>query len=463
MLNPSSTKAPTGLNADQDGAQLLRKLAIAIFGAAFVLAVSLMLMGLEMRPSVFLAMIVAVAMLLLLRAGHLNAAAYALCWGLLLAAGVAVFMFGIRATGGLLIPLAIMTGGWLLGRGPAIFLAVAGSLLSVLGYYRHVGAPLSAMPPITFADVLGHFAIFLVGAMMAGAMATTLRRQYDKVNALAIDLQESNANLEDRVVERSVQLASMQQKVMDTEKLTSLGAMVAGISHELNTPLGNALTVSTALEAQVHQLKQCVESGQLSRADMTKFLTDAGDMAHLTTQSITRAAELVASFKQVAVDQTSEQRRSFQLDQVIADNIAALRPSVGRSDVEISVNVPDGITCDTYPGPLGQVVTNLVQNALVHGLDGHSQGRVEVLAFVQGNQVHLVVTDNGCGMEPQVFARVFEPFFTTRLGKGGSGLGLALSHRIATSVLGGQLTVRSQLGQGSAFTLTFPKRLSGSL
>lgn len=241
-------------------------------------------------------------------------------------------------------------------------------------------------------------------------MAATLRRQLITVNALATGLQEANAKLEERVAERSAQLASMQLKVMETEKLTSLGAMVAGISHELNTPLGNALTVSTTLEASVQGLAQRVE-----------------------TATLTRSAALETSFKQIAVDQTSEQRRHFQLNQVVSDNIAALRPSIRNPGIVIETNVAHGIACDSYPGPLGQVLTKLMQNAVLHGFEGRTLGRVEVSATVQGATVHLDVTDTGAGMEPQVQARVFEPFFTTRLGKGGSGLGLSVSLRIARS------------------------------
>jgi signal transduction histidine kinase len=255
----------------------------------------------------------------------------------------------------------------------------------------------------------------------------------------------------------------MQQKLLDTEKLTSLGAMVAGISHELNTPLGNALTLSTTLEAQVSSLTQRMESGKLTRSDMTEFLTGAAAMTQLATQSVTRASDLVNSFKQVALEQTAQQRHNFQLDHVVAESVAVLRPSLERVNAVVTLDVAEGINCESYPGPLGQVVSCLLHNALVHGLDGKVQGRVKVSAVVQADLVRLEVSDNGRGMEPKVLARVFEPFFTTQLGKGGSGLGLTLSHRIATTVLNGSLTVHSQLGEGSTFTLTFPMRSPGAI
>ena len=441
----------------------MHKLGASLLGVALVLFFGLYLANLGTRPSVILGILVGVIMLVLVRAGRLVAAAHVLCWGLLISGGVGVYMFGLRSTGALVIPLAIMSAGWLLGRTSAVSLAVVGSSLSVWVYVEHMQGQVRDIPQIGLNDTMAHVAIFSVTAILAAAMAATLRIQFGKVNALAKGLQDANATLEQRVAERSAQLASMQQKVMDTEKLTSLGSMVAGISHELNTPLGNALTVSTTMEAQVRTLSQRVEAGKLTRSDLSEFLASAADMSALTTQSITRAAGLVTSFKQIAVDQTSEQRRSFQLHQVVADNVAALRPSIRNAGIAIGVNIAAGIACDSYPGPLGQVVTNLLQNAVLHGLDGNKQGSVDITARVTEDLVCLDVYDNGCGMEPHVQARVFEPFFTTRLGKGGSGLGLSVSHRIATSVLGGNLTVQSQPGQGSTFTLTFPKRLPGSL
>jgi signal transduction histidine kinase len=461
MLTPPSSSTANGLDSDSDAAALLRKLARAILAACVVLALAIGVVGLGVRPSVFLAGLVAIVMLVLVQRGRVKAAAYTLCWGLLVPASVAISMYGIRSTGALLIPLAIMSGGWLLGRLPAVVLAVAGCLLSIGGYLYHANNPASAMPPVTFADVLGHFAVFLVTALLATAMVGTLRRQYDKVSRLADGLKEANATLEHRVAERSAQLASMQQKLLDTEKLTSLGAMVAGISHELNTPLGNALTMTTTLEAKVRSLTQRMESGKLTRTDMTEYLTGAAAMTQLATQSVSRASDLVDSFKQVALEQTAQQKRNFQLDQIVAESVATLSPTLEQVEPVVTIDIAEGINCYTYPEPLGQVIANLLQNALVHGLDGQTQGQVKVSAIVQGDQVRLEVSDNGRGMEPKVLARVFEPFFTTRLGKGGSGLGLTLAHRIATTVLSGNLTVRSQLGEGSTFTLTFPMRSPG--
>jgi signal transduction histidine kinase len=447
---------PSGLVSDEDAALFLKKLGITITGVSIALMISLVLTNGGFRPAAAGAIVLGGVMLLLVRAGRLRAAGHALCWGLVIVGVLGIYKFGLRSTGSLVLPLAIMTGAWLLGRFAAVALAAAGALVVIWVYVEQLGGKVRPIPTVIEGDVLAYLAIFGVTAMLGAAMAATLRLQYGKVNALAVSLQETNASLEQRVEERSAQLADMQKKAMDSERLTSLGSMVAGISHELNTPLGNAMTVSTTLEAQVRNLSQQVAQGKLTRTDMEKFLHSAAEMSLLATQSITRAANLVASFKQVAVDQTSEQRRPFLLDRVIADNVAALRPSLGLMHVEVTQNIPADVQCDSFPGPLGQVLTNLVQNAAVHGFDGKAEGQIQIIATLQGDQVELVVVDDGVGMDKKVLMHVFDPFFTTRLGKGGSGLGLSVSYRIATSVLGGSLYARSEPGRGSTFTLKFP-------
>jgi len=305
MLNSHRTNTSGGLRPDQDAALLLRQLGLVVSLFSAGLMVVLLINGDGFRPAITVALVVGLTMVWLVRAGRLILAAHVLCWGLLLAGDVGVYMFGLRSTGSLVIPLAIMAGGWLLGRTAAIGLAAVGSVATTWVYVEQLQGHVRNVPPVIASDALTYIAIFCLTAILAAAMAATLRRQYDQVNALAEGLKDANRTLEARVVERSAQLAGMQQKVIETEKLTSLGSMVAGISHELNTPLGNALTVSTTLEEQVHSLAQRVESGKLTRSDLTEFLSNAAGIAQLTTQSVRRAAELVASFKQEAVDQTS--------------------------------------------------------------------------------------------------------------------------------------------------------------
>jgi signal transduction histidine kinase len=242
---------------------------------------------------------------------------------------------------------------------------------------------------------------------------------------------------------------------VQSEKLASLGAMVAGISHELNTPIGNTVTVSSTLQAQVKDFKKLVDSGQLRKSDLTDFLGLLNEMADVIVRSTQRAAELVTSFKQVAVDRSSERRRDFDLADLVQELVTALKPSMRKFEITIAVDIAPGIACDSYPGPVGQVVTNLIQNAVTHAFSAEKFGTIFINAQVDGAWVVMQVRDDGKGMDEHTLKHAFDPFFTTRLGQGGSGLGLSVSHRIATTVLGGTLSASSVAGEGSSFTFSF--------
>jgi len=234
---------------------------------------------------------------------------------------------------------------------------------------------------------------------------------------------------------------------------------VAGVAHELNTPIGNALVTASALHELAERTQEAALAGSMKKSTFHDFMAQMNDGASLMHKSLSRAVELIGSFKQVAVDQESERRRTFDLHQMVHEVIDTLRPSIKKSDVRIALSIPEGVEMESFPGPLGQVLMNLVNNALIHGLDGVADGVVEVSATASADarSVTLRVADNGRGIAPEHLAHVFDPFFTTKLGQGGSGLGLAVSHRIATRVLGGRLRAQSQPGQGSRFELTIPR------
>jgi signal transduction histidine kinase len=202
-----------------------------------------------------------------------------------------------------------------------------------------------------------------------------------------------------------------------------------------------------------------VESGNVRRSDLTEFLDASAEMTTLIERSTQRAAELVSSFKQVAVDMSSERRREFTLDMLVNDIVASLKHGMRKREVRVEVNVPDGIHCDSLPGPVGQVLTNLVQNALTHGFANDNHGTITITAWLDGDMAVLSVHDDGVGMNEHTRKHCFDPFFTTRLGQGGSGLGLSVSYRLAGTVLHGSLAVQSQEGSGSTFTLRFLRQL----
>lgn len=251
-------------------------------------------------------------------------------------------------------------------------------------------------------------------------------------------------------------LRATQSQLIESEKLASLGQLVAGVAHELNTPIGNALITATALEHAAGEFQTAINQHELRKSTMTSFVTNTMGMTELIARSCKRAAALIASFKQVAIDQTSENRRSFNLFSLSDDIISTLRPSFRKVPWLIQTDIPTSINCDSYPGPLGQVITNLIQNAMTHAFTGRETGILKISARLEAGQVEMLFCDDGIGMPPAVLAHIFEPFYTTRLGQGGSGLGLSISLNIATAILGGNLQVRSEIAQGSCFTLSFP-------
>ena len=251
-------------------------------------------------------------------------------------------------------------------------------------------------------------------------------------------------------------LKAAQSQLVQSEKMASLGQLVAGVAHELNTPIGNALVTATVLESATHELRENMEKGELRKSTLTSYIERCVPMTELLARSCNRAADLIASFKQVAVDQTSERRRIFNLHALVVDHIAALRPSFRNTPWEIDLSVPEDISCDSYPGPLGQVITNQVQNAAIHAFEGRANGLVSIHASQHDDMVELVVQDNGKGMDSETLKRIFEPFYTTRLGQGGSGLGMSIVLNIVTGIIGGKLDVQSQPGTGTRLVVTFP-------
>ena len=300
------------------------------------------------------------------------------------------------------------------------------------------------------------------------AQKDALRAQHETLLAeqrVTEALRASERLLEGRVNERTAELSATvdrlkqtQAELVQAEKLASLGSLVAGVAHELNTPIGTALTTASTLEDDSLAFQRTLAGGGLKRSALEAFLQRSVDMGALLVRSCHRAAELITSFKRVAVDQTSEQQREFDLLDLVQDNLAALRPSFKNAKWTFAIDVPAGIICDGYPGPLGQVLTNLIQNAAVHAFTADARGGLTISAAQTGNMVDLIVSDNGKGMSAGTLSHVFEPFFTTRLGQGGSGLGLAICHNIVGGLLGGVLTATSELGVGTRFTVHFPIR-----
>lgn len=255
---------------------------------------------------------------------------------------------------------------------------------------------------------------------------------------------------------RCLQLTQI--KLVEQEKLAALGALVAGVAHELNTPIGNSLLMASTMHDMSQDFLALVQVGKLRRSDLESFCSSSSNSSNLMVRNLTNAASLISSFKQIAVDQTSDQRRSFDLRTVCEEVALTLSNRVKREGHELRIEVAPGLLLDSYPGSLGQVLSNLIINAMVHGLAGRSDGRISLEGrAIEDDQVELIFRDNGAGIDAAHLDRIFEPFFTTRLGQGGSGLGLHICYNIICSVLGGSISVSSGQNAGACFTIILPR------
>jgi signal transduction histidine kinase len=252
--------------------------------------------------------------------------------------------------------------------------------------------------------------------------------------------------------------AALTTELAESSRLASLGAMVAGMAHELNTPLGNALAVASTLEEQCKTFRKDLGSGRLLRSALDGHATGMEDASNLIQRNLVRAAEQIGSFKQVAVDQTSGKRREFQLDDVISNVVQSMSPTFKRTPYTLTTGRPSDVTMDSYPGALSQVLTNLIENGLKHGLTGQATGKVEVLVRSLGPDfTEIEISDDGAGVPDAIRPSIFNAFFTTAAGKGGSGLGLHIVKSIVCGPLGGQISVLpGSANRGSRFVIQLP-------
>jgi len=293
-----------------------------------------------------------------------------------------------------------------------------------------------------------------------GAVAEAKRQALEESNQeLEIKVQERTEELADRndaLKEAVEKLKVAQDELLEREKLAALGSLVAGVSHELNTPLGNALTVLTSISDETNQITTALESGEITQTQLKTYLEYSQSGLSLAEKNLSRAGSLVKNFKQVAVDQTSESRREFDLKEVTDEIVETLKPSYKHQAFEFITDIPDHIVLDSYPGPYGQVISNLINNACLHGFDKRPYGSIRISAKTNTEGVCIVVSDDGVGMPENIQQRIFEPFYTTKLGQGGSGLGMNIVYNMVTGILGGKIQIFSKEKQGTQIELKLP-------
>lgn len=257
-------------------------------------------------------------------------------------------------------------------------------------------------------------------------------------------------------------MESAQEGLVQAEKMAALGRLVAGVAHELNTPIGNIMMVASTQQEVAKELNRSVVAGGLTRSALTGLASQIDEGASLMLSSSRRAAELIQNFKQVAVDQTTDQLRDFDLARQIAEMLSVINHVLAKTPIKLVQQLEPGIAMHSYPGPLGQVLTNLVMNAAKHGFNDTQVGTITVTCERQGDRACITVSDDGLGIPPENVGKIFDPFFTTKLGQGGTGLGLHISHNMVYGPLGGRMTVASTPGLGTVFTVLLPFWAPGS-
>lgn len=293
----------------------------------------------------------------------------------------------------------------------------------------------------------------VIGAIETLRDITEQRQAEWALNERAEALQEALKEL-GMVIEN---LRQTQDELVRSEKLAALGAMVAGVAHELNTPIGNSIMVTSHIIQCSKMIKESLQTG-LKKSVLDKFIGDTDTAGDLLMRNLGKAADLVSSFKQVAVDQTRSQRRSFELARIVGEVLTSLGPVFRETPYIVEQRIPAGILMTSFPGPLGQVLTNLINNSMIHAFDGLDGGRIciEAESPEDHGSLALKISDDGKGILASVLPRIFDPFFTTRFGQGSSGLGLNIAYNIVFGILGGRISVESTPGEGTCFTLALP-------
>ena len=304
-----------------------------------------------------------------------------------------------------------------------------------------------------------------------GLGESSIRKSYYPQLKKRIDeIEELNRTLEDRVKERTQELNQKnsdlkktletlnktQKTLIESEKIAALGTLVSGIAHEINTPIGICLTGITYFMDIVDNIDNLYRTDNMSQEEFENFLKSSKDLAKTVNSNITRAAELVQSFKKISVEQNSSENRKFNLHVYIQDIVDALKNKLKKNQ-HINVNIPKTINIFGSPSACYQISTNLIINTLTHGFNENENGTLNISAIENDANVVITYKDDGKGIKEEDLPKIFEPFFTTNRSFGGTGLGLNLVYNIISSQLGGTITCKSKINQGAEFTITIPK------
>jgi signal transduction histidine kinase len=269
-------------------------------------------------------------------------------------------------------------------------------------------------------------------------------------------LKEANSEL----IQTLEKLHQFQRQMVQNEKMASLGDMVAGVAHEVNTPIGLGVTASTMMLDRLSDMRKAFEGKTLKASSLTKFIAEGEENLNIIYRNLNRAAELISSFKQVAVDQSSENNRVFSFTQLMNEILMSLRPKLKKVNHQINVNCEDNLVVESKAGPINQIMINLIMNSIIHGFEDVEKGQIDIsIESVDDTKVCIEFKDNGKGIPEHLRKRIFDPFVTTKRGQGGSGLGMHLVYNLVTQALNGSISVVSEEGQGVQFRILFPVKM----
>ncbi len=300
---------------------------------------------------------------------------------------------------------------------------------------------------------------------------TTKKETEEKLQNRTIELKRAVRNLiaheehlEDMVRERTMKLEvslrtlqTTQNQLIESEKMALLGSLVAGVAHEINTPVGIGVTLASSLSDRTEKIKKLLEDEKLTRRQIDDYVNLMSELGSMLSRSMNQAADLVQSFKLVAVDQSIENRREFELDDYVHEILNSFGSKFERANIDIKVHSNVKIYLNSYPGTIYQIITNLLMNSIKHGFDGLDSGHIDL--YLEQDEEFYTITykDNGVGIEQNDVEKIFEPFYTTKRHKGGTGLGLNIVNNLVVQKLKGTITTESKLGEGVLFKIKIPK------
>jgi signal transduction histidine kinase len=274
-----------------------------------------------------------------------------------------------------------------------------------------------------------------------------------KVQQRTMALKEANNEL----IQTLEKLHQFQRQMVQNEKMASLGDMVAGVAHEVNTPIGLGVTASTMMLDRLSDMRKAFEDKTLKASSLSKFIAEGEENLHIIYRNLNRAAELILSFKQVAVDQSSENNRVFSFAKLMDEILMSMRPKLKKVNHQINVHCADNLVVESKAGPINQIMINLIMNSIIHGFEDVDKGQIDItIESIDDTKVCIEFKDNGKGIPEHLRKRIFDPFVTTKRGQGGSGLGMHLVYNLVTQALNGSISVVSEEGQGVDFRIRFP-------